>query len=353
MLLALLVAGCIGFAAALGLTRAAMAWSARLRFLDRPGSEAHKQQARAVPYGGGPAMAVALAIALPCAWLVFSSRPAVVDAAGDHGPLWPVFAGAIALLGLGIIDDRSPLRARPKLLLQAAVCATAVWFGDLAIDSLRPWPIAAYGLAWVWLVVVSNAYNLLDHADGMAAGCAIVSLAVLLSGTLLAGDPALSLLWTSLIAVLAGYLWWNRPPARIYMGDAGSLPLGFLIGVGTLSVTFWPMADGGSFLALATPFLITAIPLFDTGVVVVKRLRRGRPIMQGDRNHISHRLGRLGLGPGTTLVTVIALHTALAVGALQLRTGSLAAGTLVLLQGAAVLLAVLLLETSRDHGQPP
>ena len=350
MLQALIATLLVGLLASLGLTRLMMWLAPRLSFLDRPGSEAHKQQTRVVPYGGGPAMAVALVPAFIVGWLVLHARPVLMDGVADHGPLWVVAVGAVVLLVLGAVDDRLALRARPKLLVQAVVCAATVWFGDLAIDSLRATPVLAYGLAWAWLVVVSNAYNLLDHADGMAAGCGVVSCAVLLSGSLLGGDATLALLWFALIAVLVGYLWWNRPPARIYMGDAGSLPLGFLIGVGTLSVTFWPQAEGGSVLALATPLLITAIPIFDTTVVVVKRLRRGKPIMQGDRNHISHRLGRLGLTPLTTLITVVALHTALAVGALVLRSGSQVVGALVLLQCAAVLLAVVLLETSRDHG---
>jgi UDP-GlcNAc:undecaprenyl-phosphate GlcNAc-1-phosphate transferase len=350
MLQALIAALLVGGVVSLVTTRLMMWLAPRLRFLDRPGSEAHKQQTRVVPYGGGPAMAVSLALAFTVGWLVLHARPVLMDGVPDHGSLWAVAAGSVALLVLGAVDDRKAMRARPKLLIQAAVCAGTVWFGDLAIDSLRTYPWLAYGLAWAWLVVISNAYNLLDHADGMAAGCGAVSCAVLLSGSLLSGDATLALLWLGVIAVLGGYLWWNRPPARIYMGDAGSLPLGFLIGVGTLSVTFWPQAEGGSVLSLATPLLITAIPIFDTTVVVVKRLRRGKPIMQGDRNHISHRLGRLGLTPLATLFTVVALHTALAVGALVLRTGSQAVGALVLLQCAAVLLAVVLLETTRDHG---
>lgn len=352
MLLALLITAVIACVVSLGLTRLAMSWAPRLSFLDRPGSEAHKQQARAVPYGGGPAMAVAFAFATAVGLMIFHARPDVISAGAiiDHGVLWPIFIGALIMLGLGAIDDRQALRAKPKLLIQALVCAQAVWFGDLAIDSLRPWPLVAYAGAWAWLLVISNVYNLLDHADGMAGGCAIVSVAVLLSGCLTTGDAELAVVWIALIGVLAGYLWWNRPPARIYMGDSGSLPLGFLIGVGTLSVTFWPQSQGGSPLALAIPFLITAIPLFDTTVVVIKRLRRGAPIMQGDRNHISHRLGRLGLSPRATLVTVVALHTSLAVGALQLGSGTLLTGSLVLLQCAAVLLAVVLIETTRDPG---
>ena len=351
MLLALLLTVLIGGLLSLVLTRGAMTWAPRLSFLDRPGSEAHKQQARAVPYGGGPAMAVAFACALPVGLWIFSSRPNLMDSPTvDHGSLWPVFVGAGILLVLGAIDDRHALRARPKLLVQMAVCALAVWGSDLAIDSLRAWPVLAYGLAWGWLVVVSNAYNLLDHADGMAAGCAVISAVVLLSGSLWSGDVPLTLVWAALIGVLAGYLWWNKPPARVYMGDAGSLPLGFLIGVGTLSVTFWPASTGGSVFALATPFLITAIPLFDTLVVIVKRLRRHQPLMQGDRNHISHRLSRLGLTPRATLATVLSLHLALAVGAMQLRTGDALSGGLVVLQALAVLAAVVLLETNRDHG---
>jgi UDP-GlcNAc:undecaprenyl-phosphate/decaprenyl-phosphate GlcNAc-1-phosphate transferase len=346
MLLALLTAALVSGLASLGLTRLAMGLSSRLRFIDRPGSEAHKQQAHVVPYGGGPAMALALVLGLAAGWWVFTGRPDVVGSDPDRGPLWPMLVGAVILLLLGVRDDYRALRALPKLIIQLVVCAVAVWWSDLAIDSLRSVPVLAYGLAWAWLVVITNAFNLLDHADGLSAGCAVVSCAVLLSGSLLQPDPALALLWMGVIAALVGYLWWNRPPARVYMGDAGSLPLGFLIGCGTLSVTFWPSADGGSPLAIAVPLLITAIPIFDTAVVVVKRLRRGNPIMQGDRNHISHRLRRLGLGPAATLVTVVSLHTALAVGALHLRDG----GWPVLLQCAAVLLAVILLETARDHG---
>ena len=346
MLLALLTTALVAGLASLGLTRLAMGLASRLRFIDRPGSEAHKQQAHVVPYGGGPAMALALTLGLIAGWLVFTGRPNVVGNTLDRGPLWPILAGAAILLALGVRDDYRALRALPKLVIQLLVCGVAIAWSDLAIDSLRAVPWLAYGLAWAWLVVITNAFNLLDHADGLSAGCAVVSCAVLLSGSLLQPDPALALLWMGVIAVLIGYLWWNRPPARVYMGDAGSLPLGFLIGCGTLSVTFWPSDGGGSPLAIAVPLLITAIPIFDTAVVIVKRLRRGNPIMQGDRNHISHRLRRLGLGPAATLVTVVALHTALAVGALHLREG----GWPVLLQCAAVLLAVILLETARDHG---
>lgn len=320
----------------------------RLRFLDRPGSEAHKAQARSVPYGGGIGMALAMALVLTPAFILIGGEDHVPPLLGRSTVIMPLMVGAGVLFLLGLVDDWRPQRAWVKLAIQAVVCAGAVWAGDLDIDSLHGLPILAYGLAWCWLLLITNAYNLLDHADGLSASVALVSAGVLLIGSIGGDDLILSTVWATLMGCLAGFLVWNLPPARIYMGDSGSLPLGFLIGVGTLSVTFWPSEEGGSPLAILSPLLITAIPLFDTAVVVVKRLRRGQPLHIGDRNHISHRLSRLGVGPRASLAAVVALQISLAAGALQLRDQEWTPGLVVLAQSAAVLLAVVLLETSRD-----
>lgn len=330
------------------LTRITMSAAALYRFVDQPGTQAHKQHRRAVPYGGGAAMTASMALAVPIA-LLFLEPASRAASPFLRGPGWMAIAGGAAgMFALGLFDDLRPMRARGKFLVQAFICAVVVWIANFHIDSLRAWPVAAYGLAWLWLMLVTNAYNLLDHADGLSACVAAISAAVLLSGCLMVDDLPLALVWLQLIAVLAGFLVWNLPPARIYMGDAGSLPLGFLIGAGTLSVTFWPSGQSGSPLALLTPVLITAIPLFDTAVVMVKRARRGKPLMQGDRNHISHRLVRLGMGPRASLATVVALQLALAAGTLQLRSEELLPGLVVVAQSAGILLAVVLLETTRD-----
>ena len=331
-------------------TRVAKGIAQPQAFLDQSGAEAHKQHAHTVPYGGGPAMAVAMAVAIAVGYAVAGPTPLYSPEDLDHGSLWALPVGAVVLLGLGLVDDRKPLPARFKLLIQSLVCGVAVYWGDLSIDTLRPWQPLAFLAAWGWLVLISNAFNLLDHADGMAASVGVISCLVLVSGALLNGDLALAKIFLALIGVLLGYLVWNFPPARIYMGDSGSLPLGFLIGCGTLSVTFWPSAASANWLAVFTPVIITAIPLFDTAAVVVKRIRRGKPLMVGDRNHISHRLNRLGLSSRATLAVVVSLQVALAGSVLQLRSGDVASGILVIFQDAAILLVVVLLETSRDRG---
>jgi UDP-GlcNAc:undecaprenyl-phosphate GlcNAc-1-phosphate transferase len=114
-------------------------------------------------------------------------------------------------------------------------------------------------------------------------------------------------------------------------------------------VTFWPSGSGGTPLAVLSPLIITAIPLFDAAVVVLKRLANRKPIFVGDRNHISHRLARLGYTPRITLGVVVSLQVALSASALVLRLGDPIAAGVVLAQDAAILVAVVLLETVRDR----
>jgi UDP-GlcNAc:undecaprenyl-phosphate GlcNAc-1-phosphate transferase len=344
--LAWIVPAMTAFAAAAALCALAIRLAPRLRFIDRPGAEAHKLQERPVPYGGGPAMALAVAAALLIAW-----RLPIDPLGGATSRWWPVLAGAALLMLLGVVDDARPLPPRIKLAAQIAVCGGAVSLADLPVDFLRSW---SSGLAWLaacaWLVVVTNAYNLLDHADGLSGSVAMVGCAALGGGAVMSGDAGSARIWLCLAAAIGGFLCLNRPPARIYMGDAGSLPLGFLIGCGTLSTTFWESTEGGSPLALLSPLLICAIPLFDTAAVIVKRLHRGTPIMRGDRNHISHRLTRLGVGPQASLGAVVALQVALAASTFQLRHADTASAVVAVAQAAAICVALVLLETARDHG---
>jgi UDP-GlcNAc:undecaprenyl-phosphate/decaprenyl-phosphate GlcNAc-1-phosphate transferase len=343
MLTALWLPGVVCLVVAWIATRIGIAIAQRLSFLDRPGAEQHKQQTHAVPYGGGAAMALALVVGL----CVSLALPIELQLTAPVKIWWPIGVGACALFFIGLYDDLRHLSAKAKLIAQAIIAAAVVYAAELNIDSLRDWPILSYGIAWAWLVLVSNAYNLLDHDDGLCACTAIVSALVLVSGAFLSGDSITARHYLLVIAALLGFLWWNRPPARVYMGDAGSLPLGFLIGAGTLSVTFWPSGESGSPLAILSPVLITALPMFDTVMVVIKRLRSGQPIMRGDRNHISHRLQRLGMSPKRRLLTAVAVQIALAAGALQLRTEDLLTAVVIIAQACAIFVVVILLETAR------
>ncbi|TVR42271.1 MAG: undecaprenyl/decaprenyl-phosphate alpha-N-acetylglucosaminyl 1-phosphate transferase [Planctomycetota bacterium] len=316
--------------------------SPRLGFIDQPGSQSHKMQKRAVPYGGGVAMALALTAAL------------LATCFSGHGqldqPVLVILLVAGGLFLLGLIDDIKPLNPRWKLIIQGVLVALAVGLADLSVDLVHGWTWLAAFLAFWWCLVLTNAYNLMDHADGMSGSIAVVSMVVLLATSLLNNDDSMAMVWLALIGCLVGFLIWNLPPAKIYMGDAGSLPLGFLIGAGSIHLTFWfsGKADSNP-LAVATPLLIAMLPIYDMLVVLVKRHRLQRPLMTGDRNHISHRLSRLGLSARKGLAAAVALQIALASGALMLRHSDVLTGIVVLCQALALCLVAALLEANRDR----
>lgn len=321
-----------------------MVWLApRLRFIDQPGREEHKQHSRSVPYGGGAAMAVALLVAMLVVYV-----PDVIE---QQSPITIMLLGALGLFLLGLTDDIRPLGARWKLIIQGIIVATTVGFADLSLDVIHQWPWLSAFLAFWWCMLLANAYNLMDHADGLSASIAFVSITVLLATALLNQEWHLAIMWLSMLGCLGGFLIWNLPPAKIYMGDAGSLPLGFLIAAGSVHTVFWH-SDGSvesNPMAVLTPVLIAMLPIYDMAVVLIKRYRLGRPLMSGDRNHISHRLSRLGLSMRSGLATAVALQVALAASALLLRHQDPLTGVVVVAQAACLLLIAILLEANRDR----
>lgn len=256
--LALLVA----LAAAPPLRRLAL----RLGLLDHPGPR--KVQPRPVPYLGGVAVALG-------------------TLAG--APLDPELVRPLALLAgaqvVGLLDDLGRIGPAAKLLLQVCLALAATGLGFV-------WPLTHVAavdgaLTVVWLVGITNAFNLLDNMDGLCGTVAVVT-----ALGLAALAPATGALAIPLAGAAAGFLVVNLPPARMYLGDAGSLTIGFAIGLCTV-VAAGSRSGAGSVLALAFP---VAVAVFDTALVIVARLLNGRPIQVGGTDHASHRLQLLGWG---------------------------------------------------------
>lgn len=312
-LLAILIAALVSLA----LGRLAIAAAGRLRFLDAPGER--KLQARPVPVLGGPAILLGLAVGL-APWLPAGERSLVLR--------W--LAAGVWLVAVGMVDDRRGLPPLPRLAAQilAALCfipELSGWLGPAA-----SWGWLALPLGLLWLVALINALNFLDNMDGAAASTGFwtaLALGVALSR---AGAGALAALLWPLAGALAGFLWWNRPPARLYMGDAGSTFLGLTLGLFALLAC----TRGGGEPWLAPLFL--ALPLYDTGTVFWIRWREGRRLWLGDRRHVTHRLLARGAGIWRTLLTINTWT--LAAAALALLWGKRPGGLLPL--GAALLVAL-------------
>lgn len=265
------------------LTPAAAATARRLDVVDRPGPlKVHRAP---VPYLGG--VAVLAALAGPVA----ADRPALL------APL--VLAAA-----LGLADDVADLPPRTRLAGEVVIGAVAA-----AVEPGRG-PLGA--LVTVALVVaLLNAVNLLDGLDGLAAGVAAVSAA----GFAAVLDGSGRTLALALSGAAAGFLVWNRPPARIYLGDAGS----YLIGTALALLAGDALRPGRSAGAAAAGALLLAVPVADTTVAIVRRARARRPLLQGDRGHVYDQLVDRGWSPARTTAVAVAAQAGLAGTALAVR----------------------------------
>jgi UDP-GlcNAc:undecaprenyl-phosphate GlcNAc-1-phosphate transferase len=195
-------------------------------------------------------------------------------------------AAAVALLGL--VDDVRPLSAHVRLAVEGAA-AVAVIAGAGHMSVFGNW--LDYVVPVLWIVVITNSFNLLDNMDGAAASVACATSAVLALPALMTGQRSVGVLLVALSCGCAGFLPHNWTPARIFMGDAGSLFIGFVVASSALLV-FAPSAHG---TRVAGPLMGTFVATVDTCVVMVSRRRAGRPLMLGGTDHVSHRLRRLGL----------------------------------------------------------
>src|SRR6185437_7044484 len=197
--------------------------------------------------------------------------------------------------------------------------AAALWVVALGVRVhnilFHPLPLWASALVTVlWLVGCSNAFNLIDGLDGLATGLALFATGTVLAHAVLIGEPGLALVMGALFGALGGFLLFNFPPASNYLGDAGSLAIGFFLGCMALA---WAN-KANTAVGLLAPFFALLVPMLDTGVAVVRRGLTGQPLLSGDHRHIHHRLLRRGLSPRGAMLMLYGVAGAGAVAALVL-----------------------------------
>jgi UDP-GlcNAc:undecaprenyl-phosphate GlcNAc-1-phosphate transferase len=306
------------FALTAALTPLLMFYSRRIGFVARPRGD--RWHDRPVALLGGVAMFAAFA----CAFVLFVpfSRPAL-----------GVMAGAALMFALGFIDDIVDLSPQVKIVVQIAGAVIALSLGiGIRVSGV---PILSIPLTILWLVVVTNAFNILDNIDGLAAGVALVSSASLFIQAVLYGLPLTALLSALAAGMALGFLLFNFHPARIFMGDAGSLTLGYLLA--SLSILEMRKAAADLIVALIVPLTILIVPLFDVTLVAFSRMREGRSPLRGGADHSSHRLVFLGLSESRAVLVLMGVSAAAGAGSiLMTRMGPLAASVifLIVLTGA-------------------
>lgn len=335
----------------------------RFGMVDSPGR--HKAHARAVPMLGGCAIFAAvlgpslLALSIASVWSAVGVPSWVPQSLAMHVPglasrapvALGIFAGAFVLHVVGIIDDRKNLGPWIKLAAQLVVSAGVVIFCEVRILTVAG-PTVSIIVSILWLILITNAFNLLDNMDGLAAGVAAICAAALLAAAASIGQMFVSAWVCLILGAVAGFLPYNFPPAKIFMGDAGSLVIGFLLAVATSLTTYvQPGLAPDSPLVLYSvfvPLVLMAVPIYDTASVILLRLRDQRSLMIGDRRHFSHRLVRRGMSVRAAVLTIYLCTVATAVSASLLpRVADAAGAILVFAQTVSILLIIALLESSR------
>ncbi|MFP4329391.1 MAG: MraY family glycosyltransferase [Alkalispirochaetaceae bacterium] len=231
----------------------------------------------------------------------------------------PLLAGVCLIHFLGLLDDFVNLVAPRKFLLQV-LAATVVSLGPFRIDALAL-PLGnggvelgplAYPVTVLWIVSIANAVNLIDGADGLAGG--VSAIAALFIGTIAAhsGNETLALLSFALVGGVAGFLVYNFPPAKIFMGDSGSLLLGFLLA--TLPLVGFNESSPFPVIPVVT---LLFLPILDTLLAIIRRLSKGLPVHHADREHIHHRLIDRGFGPRKLLLSIYSAAAVLGLAALS------------------------------------
>ena len=295
---------------AFGLTSAISAvslplWRALCRrwgHVDDPGHR--KIHVQPIPLAGGFTVSAGGLLGGLLIWILASSG---VLGSVDVGSLWigteglrrfgVLLAGAVGMLALGAWDDRRDLGAGTKFLAQGLIAVlVAIWGVQVPVpDGIA---VLRQPLTVLWIVAVTNAFNLSDNMNGLCAGLGLIGASAVAAASLLwRGQSELACGAALIAGSLAGYLPYNYPRASVFLGDAGSQWVGYWISVlALLSVTPSMISNGGLPQSWMAVFAVVAVPLIDTAFVVVSRTWRGQPFWVGDTHHLSHRLARTGLG---------------------------------------------------------
>jgi UDP-GlcNAc:undecaprenyl-phosphate GlcNAc-1-phosphate transferase len=308
--------------------------ASRTGFIDEP--RPHKMHVRPMPLLGGLAIYLAL-------FLVLSIALFRVNFASEWIQVIAIAVGATLLMLVGLWDDRRGIAPRAKLLAEVAA-ALIVAAAGLQVH-LFPWPAVNFAITLLWFVGITNAINLMDNMDGLAAGTSAVSALFFTILAASAGQGLVASLAAAVTGASLGFLYYNIPPAMIFMGDTGSLLLGFLLAI--IGIKYSPIAlpSGSTWMA---PIVILGLPVFDTTLVTFSRLISRRPVFQGGTDHTSHRLARLGLGINRAVLSMYLVAGALGILAIFMTQSPPASATILFIALLMIgLVGLLILERAR------
>ena len=335
--------------------------AARAGFVAHPAEDRYHQGV--IPLGGGIAIFTTLILFILAAIVVvkFLAVPGYLDWLGESvtihtagflsriDQLLIVLLAVLVLFALGLWDDKKHLGPFFKLAVQFAVAIVTAAFADIRVEFFIENKIITSVFSAVWIVLIINAFNFLDNMDGASAGIAVIASCILFTAAALSGQVFVGGLALVFIGTLSGFLVFNFPPAKIFMGDAGSLVVGFFVALLTLRTTYYHQAQSGQWYPVFMPLIVMAVPLYDFISVTLLRISQGKSPFVGDTQHFSHRLKRHGLTDTQTILTLYLATLCTGLGATFLYQVNLAGAILIFIQTIMVLSIIAVLETAAKN----
>jgi len=296
-------------------------WCLRTNLMDDPGRR--KIHSSPVPLAGGLAVLTGIllplvigAILLKLGVVKISATAAIIHGLDRRAVELLVLAlGAVAITLLGAYDDRHELKALPKFIGQLLI-AIAVAAACKRITLFVHSEVFSYAITILWLLTIINAFNFMDNMNGLCAGLGAIAAFFFALIAAAKGEYLVAITGWLMCGALVGFLPWNFPNARAFLGDAGSHLVGYLLAVMAILPHFYTKQEPHRWAVLA-PLLVLAIPLLDLAQVSLFRILHQKPFWIGDTNHLSHRLARAGLS--RTLAVLLLWLAAAAIGALACR----------------------------------
>lgn len=313
-------------------------------FTSKP--RADRYNSNTIALGGGVAIFIVVAIAAVLA-VIFGNKLGI--SYQDRKEFAIITLLITALFALGLWDDVKGLSAVPKLIAQFAIAIIGALIADVRMDVFIENKLFTTFLSVIWVVLLINAFNFLDNMDGLCAGIAAISISVLCVAALVAEETSNAFFMLAVIGSLCGFLLFNFPPAKIFMGDAGSLVVGYCVAAMTMRTTYYQTDITDSRAAVFIPLIAMAVPLYDFASVVFLRLKQGKSPLIGDTQHFSHRLKKSGLSDLQVALTLYLATVCTGLGAVFLSRATLLQAAIIFLQTIMILSIIAILETTNKN----
>ncbi|MBL7153591.1 MAG: undecaprenyl/decaprenyl-phosphate alpha-N-acetylglucosaminyl 1-phosphate transferase [Phycisphaerae bacterium] len=347
------------------LTAVVKSWAVHTGMVARPAADRYHRTV--IPLGGGIAIFATLIIFILAgaaamrlllipgrfAWVAERANIVPADFTGKLPQLAVTLIAVAALFTLGLWDDIKHLSPFSKLAVQFAVALMAAGFAKVRVEFFIENTLITSILSASWIVLMINAFNFLDNMDGLCAGIAVIASSILFTAAAISGQIFVGGLALVFVGVLCGFLVFNFPPAKIFMGDAGSMVVGFFVAMLTLRTTYYHQAQSGQWYPVLMPLIVMAVPLYDFVSVTLLRIRQGKSPFVGDTQHFSHRLRKRGLSDTQTALTLYLATLCTGLGAIFLYQVNLAGAMLIFVQTVMVLAIIAILEATSNNDKKP